>query len=127
AGTVYTLDAVMPREPFIHERVIGIQQIQHASVLTNDAGKQQFRFAAERLSDVVVEVWEHQKIRCDLVQIAQLQPLSGEFVQQRVGAFIRDHSADLRFEHTRLTQAAGGGESQQLVVGEAAPKQDTNG
>ena len=86
--------------------------------------KKQLGLAAERLADVVVEVREQQQVRRDLVQVAQLQPLTGERVHQRVGARIGDHAPHLRFEHARRAQPAGDRQVQQLVVGNAAPEEE---
>ena len=45
----------MLRQRFIDEGVIGVQQIDDAAVLAQDAFEQQFGFAAEALPKVVVE------------------------------------------------------------------------
>ena len=118
ARAVDPADAVVPRQPLVDERVVGIQQIERAAVLAHDAREQQLGFAAQRLADVVVEVGEQQHVRRDLVQVAQLQPLTGERVHQRVGARIRDHAPHLRVEHAGRAQPAGDRQVQQVIVRE---------
>src|SRR5439155_19456399 len=79
ALAVYTWDAVVSREALVHERVVGVQQLECAPVLPHDGGEEQLRLLAERLSRVVVEIGEHQQIGIDLrLQVAQLEPLPGE-------------------------------------------------
>ena len=117
-------DAVVAREPLVDERVVGIEQIEREPVLADDAREEQLGFPAERLAHVVVEVREQQQVRRDLVQIAQLQPLAGERVHQRVGARIGDHAPHLRLEHARRAQPAGDRQVQQLVVRDAAPEEE---
>ena len=71
-------NAVMPGQPFIRKCIVGIQQVKSAPVLTHDAGKKQFRLAAECLPQVIVEVRKQQEVRFHLLKIAKLQPLPGE-------------------------------------------------
>src|SRR2546422_10718659 len=99
---VHSRNAIMPREPFVDERVVRIQQIQSAPVLTHDACEQQFGFAAERLPEVIVEVWKQQQIRFHTVQVPELEPLPRESGYNRGGARVRDNPQHLSFEHTTL-------------------------
>ena len=75
---------VMPRQPLVDERVIGVQQIQHAAVFAHDALEEQLRLAAHGLAQVVVEIGKVSKSGLIVLQIAQEQPLAGEIVDQRV-------------------------------------------
>ena len=49
-------DAVVARQPFVHERVVGVDQIDDASVFADDALEEHLGFAAKRLPQVLVEV-----------------------------------------------------------------------
>ena len=49
-------NAVVAREPFVDERVVGAQQVERAAILADHALEEQLRLAAERLTQRVVEV-----------------------------------------------------------------------
>ena len=117
-------DPVVARQPLVHEGVVGRQQVQHAAVLAHHALEQQFRLAAERLAEVVVEVREVVLVRNRGPQVPQLQPLPGEVSDQRLGAAIGQHAAHLPLQHRRLPQLALRGHVHQLVVGDAAPQEE---
>ena len=77
-------DSVVPGQPFVEERVVGRQKIQHGAVFGQDALEEQLGFVLERLPEVVVEIREIVRVRQDVAHIAQLQPLPGEIAHQRV-------------------------------------------
>jgi hypothetical protein len=56
AVAVNVRDAVMRGQALVEERVIRLQQIQHAPILTHHAVEEQLRFPPEGLAQVVVEV-----------------------------------------------------------------------
>jgi hypothetical protein len=114
-------NAVMPRQTLVQEGVVGVEQIEQAAVVADDAAEQHLRFALERRAQVVVEVPGFGLKR---VEVAQEQPLSGEVLDQGVGLRIRDHPAHLLLEHGRILQPAGDREIQQFVVGDAAPEEE---
>src|SRR4029434_6342970 len=83
--TVDAGDAVMPGEPFVHERVVGVQELEDAPVAAQDVGEQQLGLAPERLANVVIEIRELQDVRAYLrFEVAQLQPLSDEVADYTV-------------------------------------------
>ena len=63
AAAVDVRDAVVLREPLVEERVVRLQQVEHAAVLAQDALEEQLRLLAERLPQVVVEVGEQPQVR----------------------------------------------------------------
>jgi hypothetical protein len=71
-------------EALVEERVVGAQQVEHVAIVANQAVEQQLGLAAERLAQVVVEVGELVRIGRDTADVAQLQPLAGEVVHQRL-------------------------------------------
>src|SRR6185369_13959433 len=52
-------NSVVPGETFVQERVVGIQQIEHAAIFAEDAFKKQRRLAFEGLAQIVVKVKKH--------------------------------------------------------------------
>ena len=56
-------NAVVPGEPLVEERVVGVEQVEHAAVFLDDALEEQLGLAAERLPQVVVEVGKQPQVR----------------------------------------------------------------
>ena len=90
--------AVVPRQPLVDERVVGVEQVEHAAVLRDDALEEQLRFLAERLPQLVVEVREVARRRHVALQVAQQQPLAGEVVGERPRLRVGEHAHDLPLE-----------------------------
>ena len=90
----------------------------------HDALEEHFRFALQRLPQVVVEIREHVLVRTQALQVAQIQPLAGEVRAQRAGAFVGEHPLHLLIEHGGRVQLAGDGQVQQLIVRDAAPDEE---
>jgi hypothetical protein len=67
----------------VDERIVRVHQIHHAAVLAHDAVEEQLRFLFHRLPEVVVEIRERGEIGVGVLQVAQMQPLLGEIVDQR--------------------------------------------
>ena len=117
-------DVVVPGQSLVHERVVARQQLEHAPVLPKDAAKEQLRFTAERLPQVVVEVGEQVRVRHDAAQVAQVQPLAREVGDERLRPRIGHHPADLPHQDVRPAKPPFVGQLQQLVVGDAAPQEE---
>ena len=117
-------DAVVPRQPLVDERVVGVQEIHDAAVFAHDAVEEERRLFLHRLPKVVVEIGEGFQIRNGVLEIAQVQPLLGEVGDQRLRSRVCQHPLDLLFEHGGIFQLALARERQQLVVGKAAPEKE---
>ena len=59
----------MTREPLVHEREVGVEQVEEASILADDGAEEHLRFTPERLAQVVVEVL---RLGLHVRQIAQV-------------------------------------------------------
>ena len=114
-------DPVVPREPLVDEREVGVDQIQDAAILADDGLEQQFRLAPEGVAEVAVEL-----LRCrrHVVELPQLQPLSGQIVDERRGRGIRQHAPRLLLEHRGIGEPALCRQPQQLLVRDAAPEEE---
>jgi len=77
----------------------------------------------ERLAQAVVEIGEHFRIGFRRAKIAQIQPLSGEIFDQRLGPGIGQHTPYLLFQHLRVVELAAFRQCQQLLVRDAAPQE----
>ncbi len=117
-------DAVVLGQALVQERVVRLQQVEHAAILAQDALEQEFRLLSEGLPQVVVEVGEQAQVRSDRIQVAQVQPLAREVAHQASRARVGQHAADLSFEHLGLAQFAALSQVEQLVVRDAAPEEE---
>ncbi len=113
--------AVVPRDAFVDERVVGVQELEHAAILAQHAREEELRLAPQALAQRVVEVRKNTLHRDHGVEVAQVQPLAREVGDERIGARIGDHAPHLALELRGLAQRAALGGAQQLVVGDAAP------
>ena len=96
----------MLRQPLVDEGVVGVEQIEHRTVFPQDALEQQFRFALECLTQVVVEIGEEPVVRSGVLQVAEIEPLAGEVGDERAGLRVGKHPSRLLFEHCRFVQPA---------------------
>jgi hypothetical protein len=85
----------MPREPFVHERIVGVQKGDDTAIFANRAPDKQLRLALESLQQTEVVVGIPLRIDDDFVDTAQVQPLCGEIVDERfAGARVGQHPPD---------------------------------
>ena len=61
--TVHVRNTVVLCQPFIQERIVRVEQIEHRPVVPQDALEQQFRFPLQRLTQVVVEIGKEVGVR----------------------------------------------------------------
>ena len=78
SAPVHVGNSIVFRQPFIEERVVRPDQIEHAAILAQHAVEEEFGFLPEGLPQVVIEVAINRVVRSDGIDIAQPQPLSGE-------------------------------------------------
>jgi hypothetical protein len=114
----------MQRQALVHEGVIGRQEIEHAAVLDQDAADEHVELGAKGVAQAVVEVREDGRIRIDLVERAQLQPLEREGRDQRARALHRQEPARLHVQHLGVEKRPLLGHAQQLVVRQAAGQEE---
>ena len=123
-----TLDAhyvIVLRQPFVDERVVGIQQVRDAAVFPQRAGDEQLGLAPEGLQQRLVVVRVAVRVDHHLLDAAQVEPLSREVAHQRVlGPGIGQHAAHLLFQDRRIGELPPLGQRQQAVVGDAAPQEE---
>jgi hypothetical protein len=74
-------DAVVPGEALVDERVVRVEQLNERAVLANDRVEQQLGLAAQRSPQVGVEA---RRFGLDGGQVAKIQPLAGEVLDERV-------------------------------------------
>ena len=109
----------MARETLVEERVTRSEQLEHAAILAQHVLEQQLGLAPKRGAQLSVETGV---LRQRIVELAQLEPLRGEVLDERGRARVGEHAPHLPLERDRLVQPARGRGGEQLVVGNAAPK-----
>src|SRR5262249_8598413 len=108
----------------IEERVVGVEQLQHASVFSEHALKKQLRLLLERLAQALIELRKRVRVRLHLVDRAHIEPLSGEVADQRLRSRIVQHAPHLLRQHGGIFQLALLRQSEELVVRDAAPQEE---
>ena len=71
SAPVHVGNSVVFCQPFIEERVVRPDQIEHAAILAQHAVEEEFRFLAEGLPQIVVEVPVEGGVRSDGIDISQ--------------------------------------------------------
>jgi len=121
-ASVHAGDSILPREPLIYESIVRVQQIVHAAVFADRARDEHLRFRNEPFQQAVVVGRVFCRVDDHFIHAAQVKPLRGEIVDQRVsGARIGQHPLHLFFEVLRLAELVVLGQGQQAIVGDAAP------
>ena len=100
-AAVHIGNAIVTRQLFVQERVVGRQQIDDAAILSQLTVEEQLDFLHERGSQVVVKPWKLLvRVRREQPDIANLQPLAEEIPdERRPRARIGQHAADLLLEN----------------------------
>ncbi len=62
--------------------------------------------------------------RLDVIELAQVEPLAGEVLDEGVCLRVREHALDLLIEHLRIAQPSFGRNVEQFIVGNAAPQEE---
>src|SRR5580765_3953813 len=125
----------MLRESLVQERVIALDQFEHAAVLVNDVVQIQLGFPFHRLSQLTIKPeslasvsilqtsvsGEHRaSIYLHGLDVARLQPLPAKVLNQGFRTRIHQHPFDLRGQIT--PQPPSPGESKQFVIWHRRPE-----
>ena len=117
--------AVVPRQPLVHERVVGGHQVQHVAILAHDAGEEELGLAPEarRAGRCRSPGTRRCSARCSAgCGCAATARRSSR--TSACGLRVGQHAAHLRLEHRGLAQAPRRGQVEQRVVGHAAPEEE---
>ena len=98
-GAGHAGQAVVPRQPFVDERVSRVDEVEHAPVVADDVLEEAFRLLLHRQPQVVLEVREPVAIPRHRFERAELQPLAAKVFRERVRLRIAQHAAHLGREH----------------------------
>src|SRR2546422_265196 len=90
--------AVMAWGAFVQERVVGAHQIEQAAILPNLALDEELGFGPERLEGIRVDLRIDVRIRREVLDVPQVEPLAGEVLDERLRSGIAEHAPDLALE-----------------------------
>ena len=119
----HALKTIMTRQALVDERVVGSIEIEDAAILAHEAVEEQFRLAAHRGGEVVVEIRIEVRIGMNLLDVLQSQPLRGESRSERIGPRIGQHAPSLLLK-CRAGQLPLSGQREQLLIGRRAPQEE---
>ena len=125
ATAVDSRNSVVPRQPFVDERVVGVEQLDDAAIFPECARDEELGLALEGLQQALVVGRIPIGIDDDLAHPAQVQPLRRESVNERaVGTRIRQHPAHFALENRRARELVALGQVEQALIGDAAPQEE---
>ncbi len=119
-------NAVVAREPLVHERVVRREQLRDAA-LRRRAGccpTNSSHLLDERFAQVFVEIRIQLRIGVDDVDVAHAEPLEREVRDERLRPRVREHPLDLGFVGLRIAELVALGELEQLLVWAFAPEEE---
>ena len=94
--------AVESGQPFIEERVLSVQEIEHTAILAHNVIDEQFGFAAHGLPQAFFKHGEAFHVGPHYVNVLELEPLPGKIFHKRERLRIAQHPLYLSIQHRRL-------------------------
>ena len=117
--------AVVLGERGVHEGVLAVEQIEGGAVVLDEVGEEADGLFEHGLAEIVVEGGEALAVDgVVLFKAAEAEPVAGEFGGEAGGAGVLEQAAGLGGEDAGLAELAGGGEAEELVVGQAGPEEE---
>jgi len=123
-GSADTGHAIERGQPVVQETVVGIHQIGDGPVLAHHRAQEQLGLGGEGFAQRGIELRIRLGIGCGLVQLAQVQPLHGEIVDQRVRPRIGQQALHFTIQHLGLVQLVLRRQVQQPVIRDRAPQEE---
>ena len=121
---VHARYAVVLGQPLVDERIVGVEEGQDAAVLAEHRHDEHVGLVQHRLAEPLVEIPEHKAVRMLLLEVANIEPLSGEIVRQGLRLGIGEHPRDLTVEDHRVVKPAFFCNIEEVVVRDAAPEEE---
>src|SRR3569833_2070261 len=117
-------DTVLAGQPLVYERIVPIQQPDHALVVPQHAGDEKLGLLLEGGAQRTVELREEAGIRLDPIDLVNIQPLVRKVIDEGVGTRIGEHTPDLLCQHRGLLQLIVARCAQQLVIRSLATQEE---
>lgn len=113
-------DAVVAGEGFVEVGEVGVDEVEDAAVVADDGFDEQGGLAEHVVAEGVVELGEEFGVGGEEFEIAKLEPLAGEVLDESGGFRALKHAFDLGIE--LFAELALAGEGEEFVVWKAAPE-----
>ena len=121
---VHRRDAVVFRQPFIEERIVGRQQLLHVLVFKQDAPQEEVDFGREILAQLGVEFGEELLVPLEFVDLEEVEPAEREIRHQRLGLRSGQHTPHLGVQYAGTSQLALVRKLEQFIVGGPLPQEE---
>src|SRR5436190_2243609 len=116
----------MPGENWIHERVVGLNEIEHRTIVLHDIDEELDRLSKHRLAQFVVETLEALAVHAVVFfEAPEIEPIAAELGGKSADAIVLEHPPRLRQEHFALMQIADLRVRQEFRVRHAGPEEIT--
>ncbi len=116
--------AVVSSEPLVQEGVARGQEVGDAAAMAQHVADEELGLALERTAQRHVVIGEQEDVGVLGLDVAKIEPLRGEVRDHRLGARVGEHSVHLRAQHAGLVEPPVERRLEQLVVRDAAPKEE---
>ena len=117
-------DAIVPREPFVEERVVGREQVADVSIVRQHARDERLELDGHIPPQQLVEGGKQIRIGLHLRELVRIQPLDREVAHQARGARVVQHPKRLGSEHGWVAQPARSRNLEQRLVWPLTPKKE---
>ncbi len=119
--TEVLIDPIVAGEAVVEEAVIGGQQLDDTAVPAQKGLKKEFGLLAHVVAQLGAPGGEEFGVGGDGGEVADLEPLAGEIVDEGAGSGVLEHAHDFGLEIA--AEPFFGGEGEQPIVGHGAPEE----
>ena len=113
----------MRRQDVVDAREVGIEELKDAHVAAQHLAEEVNRLQPHGRRELIVEAGVAIHVHDDTLQAIELQPLLGELLDERPGAAVLNHPANLRGQLGPLVQLSLARQLQELLIGHRAPEE----
>ena len=113
---VHIRDAVVPGQAFVDEGVLRPQHVDKGTILSKLVFEKQLRLLPHRVTQAFVKRGVGGRVRCRVPELAQLQPLAGEVLDECAHSGTGEHEANLLVQYLRVSNLSPGRDVKELIV-----------
>ena len=114
-------DAVMLRELFVQERVVGIEHVKHRAVALEEVAKEADRLLIHRATQAGEGREIPFALLAQFLEFVDVQPGAGKLGREPAHARVAKHAASLRGERVGFVERAARREGAQFGIGGGGP------
>lgn len=117
-------EIVVIAEAGVKEADVGLEELGDGAIFSNEGGDELLRFFFEGEGKGEVEIFETAGVGLGGVDVAEVEPLVGEVLDEAGGLGVGEEAGDLFVEDLGIAEFAFGGELAEGPVGEGFPKEE---